>query len=67
MSEQEGTKYLQVETVGPVDGPVGWSMDVGIWLNFDTDQGKIRLKLSHTDAAELQKRLKAEKSIAAGS
>ncbi len=63
MDEQKGAKYFQVNTVGPVDGPVG--MDIGIWLNFDTDQGKIRLKLSHKDAAELQKKLKAEKSLAA--
>ena len=40
-------------------------MDIGIWLNFETDQGKITLKLSHDDAALLQKELKQEKSLAA--
>ena len=56
-------EYLQVNTVRPVDGPVG--LGIGIWLNFDTDQGKIGLILSHEDAAELQNNLKAEKSLAA--
>lgn len=65
MSADDKAQYFHVNEVGSVDGPVG--MDIGIWLNFDTDQGKIRLKLSHDDAAALQKKLKAEKSITAKS
>jgi hypothetical protein len=40
-------------------------MDIGIWLHFDTDQGKVKLKLSHEDAAELKRKLEQEKSIGA--
>lgn len=40
-------------------------MDIGIWLNFETDQGKIRVKLSHEEAIELQRKLKQEKSLSA--
>lgn len=63
MAEKEGVKYYHVTDVGPIDGPVG--MDIGIWLNFETDQGKITLKLSHEDAGRLQQELKQEKSLAA--
>jgi hypothetical protein len=63
MAEKEGVKYYHVTEVGPVDGPVG--MDIGVWLNFETDQGKITLKLAHEDAELLQKELKQEKSLAA--
>lgn len=63
MVEKESRKYYRVTEVGPVDGPVG--MDIGIWLNFETDQGKIRVKLSHEEAIELQRKLKQEKSLSA--
>jgi hypothetical protein len=61
MSEQGEATYFHVDEVGPVDGPVG--MDIGIWLNFETDQGRIRLKLSHDDAAKLRNALKQEESL----
>jgi hypothetical protein len=63
MTKKDERIFYQVDTVGDVDGPVG--MDIGIWLHFDTDQGEVTLKLSHSDAAELKEKLENEKSIAA--
>jgi hypothetical protein len=62
MSDERAPKYFQVNSVGNIHGPVG--MDVGIWLTFDTDEGELRFKLSHEDAAELEQKLKEEDSIA---
>jgi hypothetical protein len=62
MTEQKEA-YFRAEGVGNVDGPVG--MDLGIWLHFDTDQGKLRLKLSHEDAIDLYEKLRKEPSVAA--
>ncbi len=63
MSNQATPAFYQVNSVVGIHGPVG--MDVGIWLELDTDQGNLRLKLSHEDAAELEQKLKEEDSIAA--
>ena len=38
-------------------------MDVGVWLRFDTEQGEVRLKLSHEDALALKQALEHEHSI----
>lgn len=62
MDTQRPTKFFQVSSVGAVQGPVG--MDVGIWLQFDTDQGELRLKLSHEDAIKLEDMLNEEDSVA---
>ena len=62
MTKEPSVKYFHVNEVGPVKGPVG--MDVGIWLQFDTDQGALTLKLSHEDAIELEDKLKEEDSLA---
>jgi hypothetical protein len=61
MTNKSKQAYYHVKNVGNVDGPVG--MDIGVWLHFDTDQGKVTLKLSHEDAAELKQKLEQEKSI----
>ncbi|HEX9875662.1 MAG TPA: hypothetical protein VGC50_03290 [Gammaproteobacteria bacterium] len=63
MTDKNKQAYYHVTAVGSVEGPVG--MDIGIWLHFDTDQGKVKLKLSHEDAAELKRKLEQEKSIGA--
>ena len=63
MTEKEGVTCFHVTDVGSIDGPVG--MDIGVWLNFDADQGKIKVKLSHADSTLPQKGLKKEKSLAA--
>jgi hypothetical protein len=64
MAKSVDPLYYQVKKVGPVEGPVG--MDIGVWLHFETDRGKVTLKLSHEDAAVLQGRLDQEPSIRRG-
>ena len=63
MSDETTAQFFKVNNIVGIHGPVG--MDVGIWLEFDTDQGNLRLKLSHENAAELEEKLKEEDSIAA--
>lgn len=61
MSGGSAAKRYQVRSLEGIDGPVG--MDVGIWLRFDTDEGDVRLKLSHEDALALKQALHREHSI----
>ena len=53
--------YFHVKGVGSVDGPVG--MDLGMWLHFETEKGKLKLKLSHEDAVDLFQKIQKEPSI----
>ena len=61
MSEGSAATRYEVKAIRGIDGPVG--MDVGMWLRFDTEQGEVRLKLSHEDALELKQALEREHSI----
>ena len=62
MAEQT-EDYFDVTGVGNVDGPVG--MDLGMWLHFETEKGKLKLKLSHEDAVDLFQKIQKEPSISA--
>ena len=61
MADAKEPVYYEVNRVGAIEGPVG--MDRGVWLHFETDRGKVTLKLFHEDAAMLRDQLDREASI----